>query len=207
MGGAAKLGADEARVERAGDGDVGGSLDDGAAVGEEGDGVRAAAEAEDKVIGAKGLNIRVNAEAGLEGSEVDGAVVLVDLDRVAATEGDMGAVLAGEVSEDALAANLAVRAGSAGGDLGAVDITACGSGVPEVEGEQGAAHEVGLAGEELERFGDLDGGSEVDGGGENAGGVAGFDVAGWGFGEDAGEAGGRWRRFEVRSSRFEGRGQ
>ena len=62
---------------------------------------------------------------------------------------------------------------------------------PEVEGEEGAAHEVGLVGEEFEGFGGLDGGGEVDGGGEDAGGVAGFDGAGGGLGEDAGEAGGR----------------
>jgi hypothetical protein len=75
-----------------------------------------------------------------------------------------------------------------GSGFGGVDLAAvvC----PEVEGEQGAAHEVRLAGEELEGFGDLDGGGEVDGGGEDAGGVAGFDRAGGGLGEDAGEAGG-----------------
>ncbi len=61
---------------------------------------------------------------------------------------------------------------------------------PEVEGEEGAAHQVGLAGEELEGFGDLDGGGEIDGGGEDAGGVAGFDRAGGRLGEDAGKAGG-----------------
>ena len=114
-------GADEAGVEGAGDGDVGGALDDGAAVGEEGEGVRAAAEAEEEVVGAQGLNVRVGAEAGLQGGEVDGAVVLVDLDGVAAAEGDVGAVLAGEVGEDALAADLAAGAGRAGGDLGAVE--------------------------------------------------------------------------------------
>ncbi len=40
-------GADEARVEGAGDGGVGGALDESTAVGEEGDGVEAAAEAEE----------------------------------------------------------------------------------------------------------------------------------------------------------------
>jgi hypothetical protein len=49
---------------------------------------------------------------------------------------------------------------------------------------------VGLAGEELERLGDLNGGGEVDGGGENAGGVAGVDIAGGRLGKDAGETGG-----------------
>ena len=47
-----------------------------------------------------------------------------------------------------------------------------------------------LAGEEFEGFGDLDGGGEIDCGAEDAGGVAGFDGAGWGLGKDAGEAGG-----------------
>jgi len=50
---------------------------------------------------------------------------------------------------------------------------------------------VGLAGEELEGFGGLNGGGEINGGGEDAGCVAGFDRAGGGLGEDAGEAGGR----------------
>ncbi len=49
---------------------------------------------------------------------------------------------------------------------------------------------MGLVGEEFEGLGGLDGGGEVDGGGEDAGGVAGFDRAGGGLGEDAGEAGG-----------------
>ena len=122
-------------------------------------------------------------EAVAHGGEVDGAVVLVDLDGVAAAEGDVGAAFAGEVGEDALAADGAVGVGGAGVDLAALV-------GPEVEGEEGAADEVGLVGEEFEGFGDLDGGGEVDGGGEDAGGVAGFDGAGGGLGEDAGEAGG-----------------
>ena len=77
----------------------------------------------------------------------------------------------------------------AGFGRGGVDFAAVALG-PEIEGEEGAAHEVGLVGEELEGFGDLDGGGEVDGSGEDAGGVAGFDRAGGGLGEDAGEAGG-----------------
>ena len=62
---------------------------------------------------------------------------------------------------------------------------------PQVVREEGSAHEVGLVGEEFEGFGGLNGGGEVDGGGEDAGGVAGFDWAGGGLGEDAGETGGR----------------
>jgi hypothetical protein len=52
-------------------------------------------------------------------------MVLVDLDGVAAAESDVGAILAGEVSEDALAADLAGGTGSGSGDLGAVDIATC----------------------------------------------------------------------------------
>ncbi len=111
-------GTDEAGVEGAGDGDVGGALDEGAAVGEEGEGVGAAAEAEQEIVGAEGLDVGVGLEAGFEGGEVDGAVMLVDLDGVAAAEGDVGAGCAGEMGEDALAADLAVGAGGAGGDLG-----------------------------------------------------------------------------------------
>ena len=177
-------GADEAGVEGAGEGDVGGALDEGAAVGEEGEGVGAAAEAEEEVVEAEVVDVGVGSEAGAHGGEVDGAVVLVDLDGVAAAEGDVGAAFAGEVGEDALAADGAVGVGVGGADFAMRSLC------PEVEGEEGAAHEVGLAGEEFEGFGGLDGGGEVDGGGEDAGGVAGFDGAGGGLGEDAGEAGG-----------------
>ena len=53
-------------------------------------------------------------EAGAHGGEVDGTVVLVDLDGVAAAEGDVRAAFAGEVGEDALAADGAVGVGCAG---------------------------------------------------------------------------------------------
>ncbi len=56
--------ADEAGVEGAGEGDVGGALDDGAAVGEEGEGVGSAAEAEEEVVGAEVLDVGVLGEAG-----------------------------------------------------------------------------------------------------------------------------------------------
>ena len=108
---AGRSGADESGVEGAGDGDVGGSLDDGSTVAEEGEGERAAAEAENEVVAAEVLNVRVSAEASLERGEVDGSVVLVDLHGVAAAEGNVGAVLAGEVSEDALAADFAAGTG------------------------------------------------------------------------------------------------
>ena len=125
----------------------------------------------------------------VESEEVEGAVVLVDLDRVAAAEGDVGALVAGEMAEDAAAADIAVRARGGGGDLGAGE-GAVAFGAPKVEGEEGAAHEMGLAGEEFEGLGDLEGGGEVDGGREDAGGVAGLEVAGGRGGEDAGEASG-----------------
>ncbi len=140
-------------------------------------------EAKEQIVGADGS---VGGEALAHGGEVDGAVVLVDLDGVAAAEGDVGAAFSGEVGEDALAADGAVGVWLAGVDLALLV-------GPEVEGEEGAAHELRLAGEELEGFGGLDGGGEVDGGGEDAGGVAGFDGTSRGLGEDAGEAsGGGW---------------
>ena len=175
-----RSGAYEAGVEGAGEGDVGGALDETAAVGEEGEGVGWPIESEEEVVEA---DFSVREEAVAHGGEVYGAVVLVDLDGVAAAEGDVGPADAGEVGEDALAADGAIGVGGAGVDLAAL---VC----PEVVGEEGSAHQVGLVGEELEGFGGLDGGGEVDGGGEDAGGVAGFDRAGGGLGEDAGEAGG-----------------
>jgi len=188
-------GTDETGVEGAGKGDVRGALDDGATVGEDGEGVRAAAKTEEEIVGAEVLNVCVTGEAGAETGEVYGAAMLVDLHGVSSAEGDVSAVLAGEVSKDALAADFAIWAGGAGGDFGVVQIAvvcrgAEARGVPEVEGEEGAAHEMRLAGEELEGFGDLDGGGEIDGSGEDPGGVACFDVAGGRLGEDAGEAGG-----------------
>jgi hypothetical protein len=129
-------------------------------------------------------NISVGGEAVTHGVEVYGAMVLVDLDGVAAAESDVGTAFSGEVGEDALAADGTGRVWRRGVYF------AAGAG-PEIEGEEGSAYKIGLASEEFEGFGDLNGGGEIDGGTENAGGVAGFDGAGWGLGEDAGEAGGR----------------
>jgi len=117
-----------------------------------------------------GADFAEGLEAELEGGEVEWAVVLVDLDGVAAAEGDVGAGLAGEMAEDAATADLTARVGRGGGDRG---VFAC----PEVVGAKGAEHEVGPAGEELEGLCGLQAGGEVDGCGEDAGGVAGFDVA------------------------------
>ena len=50
-----------------------------------------ALEAEEEIVEADGA---VGAEAVAHGGEVDGAVVLVDLDGVAAAEGDVRAALA-----------------------------------------------------------------------------------------------------------------
>ncbi len=59
-------------------------------------------------------------EAVAHGGEVDGAMVLVDLDGVAAAEGDVGAAFAGEVSEDALAAGRCRLVGFGGADFAAL---------------------------------------------------------------------------------------
>ena len=111
---AAGSGAEEAGVEGAGEAGVGGALDEGSAVGEDGEGVGRVGEAEEVAVGAddsEGL------EAGLERGEVEGVEVLMDLDGVAAAEGDVGALVSGEVAEDSLAADFAVGARGAGVDL------------------------------------------------------------------------------------------
>jgi len=109
-------GADEAGVEGTGQGDVGGSLNDGAAIAEEGEGVGRALKAEEKIIEA---DLPMGCEAVAHGGEVDGTVVLVNLDGVSSAEGDVGTAFAGEMSELPLAADGAVRTGPVGGDLGA----------------------------------------------------------------------------------------
>ncbi len=112
-------GADEAGVEGAGDGGVCGALDEGAAVREDCDGVGRAVEAEEEIVGAEILDLGggddgVAAEPGLQLGEVDGAVVLVDLDGVPAAEGDVGAGGTGEMGKHALAADWTVGTGLSG---------------------------------------------------------------------------------------------
>ncbi len=101
----------------------------------------------------------------------------------------MRAALSGEVGEESLAADGAVWVWRCGVDL-TVGEGGLAFGVPQVKGEESTAHEMGLAGEELEGFGDLKGGCQVDGGREDSSCIAGFDGARGGLGEDAGEAGG-----------------
>ncbi len=69
----------------------------------------AAAELEQQAVLA---DLAVGAEALGGGGEVDGAVVLVDLDGVAAAEGDVRAAFAAQVGEVAALADLAVRDGA-----------------------------------------------------------------------------------------------
>jgi hypothetical protein len=89
----AESGAYEAGVEGAGEGDVGGALNETTAVGEESEGVGWAFEAEEEIVEAEILNIGVGDEAVAHGGEVYGTVVLVDLDGVAAAEGDVRTAL------------------------------------------------------------------------------------------------------------------
>src|SRR5579864_7748428 len=162
------LRTDEARIERTSQGDVGCALNDGPAVGEQGNGVWTATETQQQVVAADILDVGMGGKAGAHGGEVDGTVMLMDLDGVAAAEGDVSAILASKVGEDALAADLAPWARGAGGDLGSVQISVPHQ-VPEVEGDQCASHEVRLAGEVLERLCDLEGGGEIDGRRQDAG--------------------------------------
>lgn len=173
-------GADEAGVEAAGEANVGGSLDDGAAILKDGEGVLAPLEAEEHAVAA---DVSVRAKAGGQLGEVNGAGVLVNLDGVAAAESDVRAALAAQVAEVARFADLAAGMGAGGFDFGPLV-------GPLVDGKQTAPHALGLAGEKLERLSDLDGSGHVDGGVEDAGGIAGFDGAAGSLGKDAGKAGG-----------------
>ena len=95
-----------------------------------------AVEAEEEIVEADGT---VGLEAVTHGGEVDGALVLVDLNGVTAAEGDVRAAFSGQVREDAFAADFAGGVGSAGVDLAPFV-------GPEVVGEEGSAEEVGLVG-------------------------------------------------------------
>ena len=96
-------------------------------------------KAEEEFVGTEVVDVGVGEEAVAHVGEVDGTVVLVDLDGVAAAEGDVRAAFAGKVGEDALAADLAGGVRSAGVDLAPLV-------GPEVVGEEGATEEVGLVG-------------------------------------------------------------
>jgi hypothetical protein len=127
------LGADETGVEAACVCGVSGSLNDSASVGEDGDGVLAAAKTKEEIVAAEVVEVGVQGEAVTEGGEVYGAVVFVDLHGVAAAEGDMRTAFAGEVGEDALAADGAVRIGEGSADLGLIDAAGAGR-RPKIEG-------------------------------------------------------------------------
>ena len=95
------LGADVAGVEAAGDADILGAFDDGAAIGEQGEFVGIEEEAKGELVAADGAE---GGEAFGEGGEVERAVAFVDLDGVASAEADGGATGAVEIDELAAAA-------------------------------------------------------------------------------------------------------
>jgi hypothetical protein len=103
-------------------------------------------EAEEEVVEA---DSSMGLKTVSHGREVDGAVVLVDLDRVAAAEGDVRTAFTGQMGEDAFAADFACGVWFGGADLAALV-------APEVVAQERAAHEVVLVREELEGLGDLD---------------------------------------------------
>lgn len=86
------LRTDEAGVKGAGESDVGCALDDGAAIGEESEGMGRTLEAEKEVIE---TDVAMGCEAIAHGIEIYGTVVLVDLNGVASTEGNVGTAFTG----------------------------------------------------------------------------------------------------------------
>jgi hypothetical protein len=173
------LRTDKTCVEAAGQYRVGGSLDDGAAVGEQGKCVIAAAETQQKIVA---LYVAMGSEALFHLGEIDRTEAFMDLDGVAAAERDMGAAFSAKMGEVSVAADGAVFASHGRRDFGPLI-------GPEVAGEERCAHLVVGADDPLESFGDLNRGREVDCGIEDSGSVAGFDDAGGWVGKDAGEAG------------------
>jgi hypothetical protein len=139
-------GADVAGVEGAGDGGIFGAFEDGATVGEDRHFVRRDTEAEKEfVVADVGHG---GGEAISKGSQVERAIALVNLDRIAAAHGDMGLDVAMEVGEIAMGAGAAVWvAGNADG----LEVAA-----PDVTGDEEAVQRGSLPGEELYRLGDFE---------------------------------------------------
>src|SRR5271169_150596 len=102
------------RVQTSGNSCVRGAFDDGAAVGEQCHFIRLVPELQHE-LGV--LDLPVRSEATGDFREVDGALALVDLHRVAAAQGNMRAAFSGEVDEVVLLAGAAVCARSRGRNL------------------------------------------------------------------------------------------
>src|SRR5690349_18440603 len=99
-------GADVAGVEAAGQADIGGSFDDGAAVGEDGQLIGPAEEAQAELVGA---HLAQGKQAKPQILQVERAGALMDLDGVAAAQADRRPALAVEVGELALSASRTFR--------------------------------------------------------------------------------------------------
>jgi hypothetical protein len=110
-------GAYEAGIQAAGLGDVGGSLDQGAAVGENGDDVIAALESKQKVVEA---DLAVGLESCFHFREINWPVVFMNLDGIAAAKRDVRAAFAAQMSKIALLADFTVGARPGGCDFGSL---------------------------------------------------------------------------------------
>jgi len=89
----------------------------------------AALETQEEIVA---LDVAVRGEALFHLGEIDGAETLVDLDGVAAAEGDVGAAFAAEVDEISVATGGAVWARDYCRDFGPLV-------GPQVAGEEGSA--------------------------------------------------------------------
>src|SRR3954468_18268415 len=135
-----RLGTDEAGVEAAGHGGVGGAFDDGSSVGGQRQFVRLAEELQDKVVVAP---LAVRREPRLHLAEIYRAAALVDLHGVPSAKSDLRPGVSGEMDEIAKLAGLAIRARLGGVEFGTlVD--------PDVPGEQRAAHAIFCSDQKLE---------------------------------------------------------
>src|ERR1700733_8943003 len=101
----------KARIQAARLRDIGCSLHDSAAVGEEGQDMLPAFKAQQHAVGA---NLAVRLQARGHGGQVDRAAMFMNLHGVASAKRDVWAAFAAEVAEIAAAADLATGARSRG---------------------------------------------------------------------------------------------
>ena len=102
------LRANKTGVERAGQCDVRGALDQCPTVGEKGDGMLTSLKTQQHLVVA---NRAVRRQSALHRSEIDGAMMLVNLYGVASAEGDMWTALAPQVDKIVARADGATRSG------------------------------------------------------------------------------------------------
>src|SRR5260370_33367929 len=178
-----KSGADVPGIKGTGHGGILGALENGGSVGKDGHFIRRNEEAQQKIVLTNAVDEWL--QASLENAEVESAGAFVNLDGITAAQGDAGLGFSRKIGEIAPGASAAIRMARHGDGLHAAG--------PDVTREQAPVKSLGVAGEEFQGFGYLQGGDQIDDGPEHADGVASFlEARGGAAGfEKTGEAGRR----------------